>query len=481
MPEKLEWAGQFQIDKAEIFTSGGTKIPIDKNIIKITIYENMERAMITGECSFHDQASFSTIGPMTGQEFFKLIIKTPKLPNEKESTIDFSENVLHIYSLHKLNIGTSSEVVQFKFISGEYIKNNRLRISEKLEGSPDSIVHDMLGRVECRKDKYIESSADNKKILAPNIRPFNVIRMLVRQARSSRDVAPNFSFWESLKGYHFRSLDSCYLSPRIWHYVTKPKGSEAQSGGRRNLISELQTIDSYNMNWNNLVEDTRNGILASELLVHDITKKSYSTHLYNYLNSHQSERKVDGGYPIYSESPISEEGKQRISDIQGRIMLKPNATLPFGIRAGRDSQHLSKNGLSIYEPYAPEKWLQRRASQLNQFKKGLALTIMVPGNTVVSCGDMIKVTLPHQAEVKEVNAPKWDKFFSGSFLIKNIKHEFVLATFEHTMKMALYKDTVSQELPKNTESYEPQPDKTGELYTKLYDDEVVNQLEDFYL
>ena len=480
MAEKLEWAGQFQIEKANILTSAGTILPIEKNIISITIYEDMERPMITGECSFHDQASITTIGPLTGQEFFQLKLKTPKLPDGKDSTIDFSENVLHIYAVHKLNVGKGSEMVQFKFISGEYIKNNRLRISQKLEGSPDSIVKDMLGRVECRKDRYIETASDNKKILAPNIRPFSVIRMMARQARTARDNAPNFSFWESLKGYHFRSLDSCYLSGRRWHYVTKHPGYEAQRRGRRDLIAELQTIDTYSMNWNNLVDDTKNGILASELLVHDITKKSYSTHIYNYFNNHEFERKIDGGYPIYSQSPVNETEK-RISDVQGKIMLKPNSTLPFGIRAGRDSQHHTKNGLSIYEPYSPEKWLQRRSSQLTQLNKGLALTISVPGNTVVSCGDMIKVTLPHQAVVKESDAPKSDKVFSGSFLVKKIKHEFVVATFHHAMKMALYKDTISEELPVTTESYEPQPDKEGELYTDLYHDEIVNATEDYLL
>ena len=35
MAEKLEWAGQFQIDKANILTSAGTILPIEKNIISI--------------------------------------------------------------------------------------------------------------------------------------------------------------------------------------------------------------------------------------------------------------------------------------------------------------------------------------------------------------------------------------------------------------------------------------------------------------
>ena len=95
--EVLEYAGQFQYDKVTIITSSGAKFPIESgNIISLHLYEDIGRPFLTGNILFHNSGSISTIGPIIGQEYLELKLKTPALPNQKDTYIDYSEHRLHI-------------------------------------------------------------------------------------------------------------------------------------------------------------------------------------------------------------------------------------------------------------------------------------------------------------------------------------------------------------------------------------------------
>ena len=227
----------------------------------------------------------------------------------------------------------------------------------------------------------------------------------------------------------------------------------------------------YNMSNNNQMEDQMAGMLNSNLIVHDITKKSYTKHNYNYLNEYPqayTTEDLPASYPVYSRTPVNEEGT-RVSDISSTPMLMPNATLPFGA-AGRDSQHLSENGLSSYEPYSPQKWSQRRQSHMHQMYGTLGLNMMAHGNTVISCGDMVDVGLPHHAEIKATDGPKLDRINSGRYFIRRIKHTFTIASFTHEMNMTLYKNGLTKELAEVDDAYEPTPDNMGNIYNRFYDE-----------
>ncbi len=473
MPEKIEYAGQFQVELAEILSSEGKSVGIEPNLMSITLYEDVDRPWIEGECLLHDQAAISSITPLIGQEYFRLILKTPTLPGKIESTIDYSENVFHIYSVGKVNFGTGSESVTFNFISGEAIRNRRVLISEALNGSCDAIVSLMLDRVDSLKERWIEPSSGNKKIIAPNITPFEVITRMTKQAITKEPISsPNFLFWESFRGYHFRSLDSCFRRGSSWSYNVKPEAaSRSSTSGVENIMENLETVITYNMSNNNQMEDQMAGMLNSNLIVHDITKKSYTTHGYNYLNEYPqaySTANQDASYPVYSRTPVN-EGGNRISDISSTPMLMPNATLPFGSRAGRDSQHLTGSGLASYEPYSPQKWSQRRKSHMHQMYDSFGLNMMAHGNTVVSCGDMVDVEIPHHAEVKEDDGSHVDRINSGRYFIRRIKHTFTIASFTHEMNMTLYKNGLTKELCEVEGAYEPTPDNKGNIYNTFYD------------
>ena len=468
MPEVIEYAGQFQIEKAEIHSSEGKMVGIEPNILKLDLYEDIDSPWIRGECTLHNQASFSTITPLIGQEYFKLVLKTPTLPNKQESIIDYDATPFHIYSMGKTNFGTGSEAVTFQFVSGEAIKNGRILVSEKLEGSCTQIVYDMLDKVDCFKAKWIESSSENRKIIAPNISPFAVVTMMTKQAvTGSPSSTPNFLFWENFRGYHFRSLDSCFLEPRAWNYNVKPDGATQYADTRARVMDDLQTILSYNMGYNDQIMDQMSGMLCSDLIVHDITSKIFTEHRFNYFQQQSSDyTTVDQpmSFPLYNKTPVNEQGV-RIADSKSKLMLMPDTILPSDHTfARKDSQHYTKSGKPSFGPFSPEKWAQRRTSHMAQMDSAISLNMRVHGNTTISCGDMVNVSIPHQAQVKEKNASSEDKYHSGSYLIRRIKHTFTVGSYYHEMNMSLYKNALEEELLEVEDAYEPIPDNGGVTY-----------------
>ena len=228
MPEPgITSGGKFELDVAEIITSNGTVVPIIPNLLSITIYEDIELGAITGDLILHNSFSFSNIGPVIGQEYFRLKIKTSSITH-KEDIIDFTENVFHIYRVgSRIHSGKSTENLNLYFTTSEFMKNNRTRISKTLEGTYSEIVKKLLvDYLDCKKTPHIEPSSAVKKIVSPNLKPFDIIKIATREAITKEDNSPTFLFYETLDGkYHFRSLDSLYAQKSKWFYTTSVGGS----------------------------------------------------------------------------------------------------------------------------------------------------------------------------------------------------------------------------------------------------------------
>ena len=96
----LKAVGDFKLDKAEIVTSSGMVIDLSASILNITIFEDTGMTAVTGDILLQDSFALTSVGPIIGQEYLKLKIRTPSL-TEEEEIIDFTENVLHYQFFRK--------------------------------------------------------------------------------------------------------------------------------------------------------------------------------------------------------------------------------------------------------------------------------------------------------------------------------------------------------------------------------------------
>ena len=471
----LQKAGDFKIDSAKIITSAGTEIDISASIIIITFFEDTGTMALSGNILMFDTVNLASVGPLIGQEYLKLKIKTPSF-RDKSAIIDFTENVFLIHSIQsRENVGNNAQGYLLNFISSEVVKNQRTKVSQTLKGSYSNIVKNMLvNYVDSKKDLYIEPTSGNKKIISPNVRPFDVITMAMKEAISKQGKDPTYLFFETFKGYHFRSLASMYVQKPLFTYTTHVPGSiwGRNRPGVIDIMKDLQNVIDYEIISNSdTVVNYRTGVFASKLIIHDIFNKEYTTHTYNYLDNFNKEShiKSSGGrgaknHPVYSATPVERDGS-RVSDFPARTFVSSTSLKDTNLYT--DSTHTTSLNTYPYAAFNPHQWLQRRTSQLIQLEQGILINILVLGNTMLNSGDVVRLDIPYSGTQTTKNE-KHDRFFKGLFFVKRIRHDFdISAGNKHTMRMTLVKDSVEDRLS-DSGMPEPKSKKGPLLYEEFY-------------
>ncbi|MDP7367809.1 MAG: hypothetical protein QGH83_11195, partial [Candidatus Pacebacteria bacterium] len=116
MAEGLAGGGQFKIDVASILTSSGLEVNILPSIISITLYEDTELMTVSGNILMQDSGNLASIGPIIGQEYLKLKIRTPTFKDETV-IIDYTENAFVINALQgRSDIGNNVQGYLLSFV-----------------------------------------------------------------------------------------------------------------------------------------------------------------------------------------------------------------------------------------------------------------------------------------------------------------------------------------------------------------------------
>jgi hypothetical protein len=462
----LNAVGDFELSKAELITSSGMVIDLSASIINITIFEDTTMSSITGDILLQDSFGLTSVGPIIGQEYLKLQIKTPSL-TDKDQIIDFTENVFIVNSLEsRVEVGNSVTAYLLNFTSSEIVRNARTKVSRSLKGSYSEIVKVMLGEVECKKKMYIEPTAGSKRIVAPNIRPFDVIKMAMKQSISNFTTKSNYLFFETLKGYHFRSVQSMYAQPSTQTYTTFVSGSSVDKGGVTNIEKELANVIDFEIieNPNSIVNYT-GGTFASNLIVHDIFSKTYKKYKYgifdefrkeNHITQYHKKNKID--FPIYSHVFVDDQ-ERSVQDFPARTFVTSTSNL-----GDKDAENSTENNTFPFTPQNAQDWLQRRVSQKIQLEQGLLVNILTHGNTIVSAGDIVRLDLPFNSSFKTTDGQKNDRFYKGMFLVKRLRHDFDFGEKKHKTFLTLVKDSLEETLDGPEDNPEPKPKKSAGLF-----------------
>ena len=473
-------AGDFDLEVAKLKTSSGKVIDLSASIIAITIFEDTGMSAITGNILLQDSFALTSLGPIIGQEYLYLKISTPTLTHES-AVIDFTKNVFLVHSLeNRTDVGNNVQMYVLNFSTSEIMKNQRTKLSQTFKGAYSEIVTSILQDfVDCRKDIYSEPSSGNKKIIAPNIRPFDVIGIATKEAISRKFEEPTYMFFETMKGYHFRSLASMYAEGPVMKYTTYVSGGNIiQSGpckGSTDIIKDLGNVLDYEViaNTDTLINYTT-GTYASNLFVHDIFNKRFQKYGHDVFDSFPDERhiqslaaklhsRLDLDFPIYSDLVIEENGS-KISDFPARTYVMP--VTEHDTDEHSDAAHITSNNTYPFASYNPQNWVQRRNSQMMQLERGFVVNILTHGNTLINAGDIVELDLPYKAAIKTTKNEQSDRFYRGMFFIKRIRHDFDFTVAKHKTHLTLVKDSLEDLLDGPEDNWEPKPKKQGLLFNK---------------
>ena len=457
MSEKsLNYAGEFIIETCTILTLSGTSISLKDQFASVNIYESIFNNSITGDISFIDTNDLVANLPIVGQEKLALRLTVPSQNSkDRDVSIDYTETTL---SITKVNIVTdfneNTKVVVLSFTTPELLTNNRIRISQKYEGEPsvDMVQNILRNELNSKKEFYYEKTSNNFKMIAMNQRPFDFINKLSQRCLSSKyNYSPTFLFYETTKGFHFRTLDSMFNEDNpIMSYAEMIPNLK-----HNNALENMFNLLSYEFfSAPDILTSTRNGMYSSKLLLLDLHNKVSKTYDYNYLDDFDNNLHTDSKNQYSDNKPAlsqaTDDSGLRVSDNYDSVFHMQ--TIDRNVVDGLfNANHVEEDGTFIYNYNGTDQWLQRRKSRMSVLKTSFGAKITVPGNPTTQVGDLIHLEL----SAKHSNT---NQYMTGRYLATLLRHNFVRGDGVHryTQYIECRKDSLASELPSNGVAYSDQ-------------------------
>jgi len=452
---ELRYAGEYIVDVCELHTVSGAVTDMSEQFATISIFEDIFSTSITGTISFVDTNNLLTNLPIIGQEKLKLKLTTPNGDDisNRLSSIDFTDSPLYVYKVvSKTQVNDNTSAFTLAFTTAEAIRANRIRVSQSFEGEPSE---DMIQKIlrdpeilNSKKEFYYELTSNNYKFVAPSMRPMDFINAIARRSLSKEyNNAPTFLFYETIKGYYFRTIDSMMdrKNPRfIYRELTPNTIPEGET--RPNAAINLTNILNYEvLPTTDVMMNMRKGMYASKLTMIDLVNKTVENFEYNYFDDFQEDKHADA-YNAYASqnSPLASEARD---DFQNRLSDYSEAAV-FMQAVDRDSPNglFSARYEGGYDYTGTDIWLQRRKGRFSSLDSAITLRVEVPGNTTLQAGDLIGIEMRNQGILAE---DKKDPYFSGRYLVRKLRHEFTKAEGvpKHTVYLECVRDTIKQPYP----------------------------------
>ena len=455
MSGNYEYAGQFVADKVKLFASSGTVVDITKLVTALNLYEDLYKACITGDITIVDTNNVIMEAPIIGQEFLGFKITTPGID---EFALDYST---HVFTVTKINSRVPARpgvmVYNLAFSSPEGLRNERTRVSKSYTDSIDGIVEDVLSSakyINTKKTLFMEETKGIKKMVVPYLHPHKLINQLKMEAISKKHDSPHYMFYENTLGVHFRTLDSMYAQKSIADFHAGDMGGEVSLEEELKRVLQFQIVGS-----NDMLINVVTGMLASNVLTHDIYRKEYKHEDFEYLSDfHENNRAhyddMNKDNPIYNDVPIDEFDNTVSEFTDAKRYFHPTST----IINNSDAQHYAE-GNNPYTANNISKTIMSRKSKLAELTQGVSVLLRVHGTTQLNVGAMVNFNLPitgakHSGEDN-------DKYLSGKYIIKSLRHMFEFTEKRHSCAMTLVKDSISSELPMNDLAIEPKAESRG--------------------
>jgi len=127
----------------------------------------------------------------------------------------------------------------------------------------------------------------------------------------------------------------------------------------------------------------------------------------------------------------------------------------LGIDPDREISTAEENENKDYMSNRADKWLLQRQQRMHELGRGMTINMSVHGNTTLTAGQVIKVSLPVFG-VDHENT-KISKHQSGLYLVNKLRHTFNPPTRTHTVSLQATKDSYPIEFESKASGKEPKP------------------------
>ena len=444
MAERL--SRQYKIKKLEIELIGGDKKDIRDLVADFEYHEAIESPFIRCDFTILDAVDFNKA--LQGGEKISVEIETD---SSKGQPMKFTNKVWKIGSIIKSERG---QMYILHTVSPEMFENELNKVFEAF-GPESNKDKPNIPRFIC--EKYLkakdsgklksENFEDHSKItfISPSWKPVDAIAYLsdkVTRKGSSKGSATQsgYLFFENKRGFQFRSIDGLAegnASKGEWKYTYIQQGSAPKDNGYY-VIESIQYPDKVDH-----LKSMRLGTYKSIAIGISISEPTN-----NRLTDSGTSGKTAPGGTIYPPKIITfQEVFKKASKIEKlppykvpdyidkasptrqkiRILPGLKNQQELGKKEGTDAD----NDTMAVAEYAAARYNLLRTIQL---------TIVIPGNSALTVGDIINLSIP--ASQQEDKRVKEDAKFSGRYLIAALSHTFKMEGV--TTKLILIRDSIKE-------------------------------------
>ncbi len=344
-------------------------------------------------------------------------------------------------------------------ISEEGLRNEGIRVNTIIKGNTSAQVTELLStKLNIPEGKIdAEKSATSIKILPTKKTPFALIRSLQSKTVSERtgkigasgssssktgtgdssggvktqtDInqeaaekatgTAGYLFFQTRKGHVFRSIDSLTSSDE--EFNGKPsvnledpfflqRASTAEGDETRKRIQEINFGSELN-----LMKKMREGAYSSICCFLNINTGEYEEQLYS-LGTMWNNMAHMG-----SQTDLP-KGQKDLSNYPSRVMssIVNHETHYMGSKVASNEDKHGGDGDNSYPDWQKQYLTQGIARLGILFNQELSISLT--GHLELCAGDKVEVRIPNQKPDDEMR-PVWDPTHSGTYLIKNLNHQF---------------------------------------------------------
>ena len=412
-----------------------------------------------------DAQDIRTILPITGLERLQLKFSTPGLPGF--NAVANEGHPFYIYAIDMVKQDMDSPRMQMYdilFCSKEAYYNDMRKVSKAYTGRLEDAVEDIFTNrkyLNSTKQLFIEPTKTNTKIVIPNLKPMDAIRMIANSCISGLYQNAGYLFFENNVGYHFRSYESllavggAIARPSKWKYQPqiqniradeKPGqlGGKTPAPGTKDVILDLHSVHSWQFEKPvDMLQNFKAGAYANRMIQYDPFYKLIATNDYDYdedfskhfHTEHSDGYKTQNKQPLPlakfddTDRPLSEEPLQR-------VMLRSNTSKVH------DKKEFASHLMTT----------QKRVSQ-HQFMKKNILSIIAPGNSMIHAGDIITFDMPLFRPIGDNLPAKSSPQYAGRYLVIAVEHTIAIGGGKYEILIKAVKDSVRKAFQTETDSF----------------------------
>ena len=449
----LDRVGKYNLNELTIISYRQDKeesapkfIDIKGITLTMSINEDIFHNNLQGVVTVYDMQDIRSLLPLTGLERLSLSFNTPGF-----SGYDFTEDngtPFQIYKVDRIKRDRENDkgqLYKIYFCSPEMYNNQISTVSRAYSGPVEKAVEDILrskNYLDSKKDLFIEDTKTNAKYVVPSLKPFGCINYLSSQAISGKYNNAGYLFYETARGFHFRSLESMLAMggsvgrPTRWNFNTKIVNiQDTQKEEIKNIPRRMETIIHYEFYKPvDILSNLVNGFYANQVIAHDAFNKTLTTTNFNYKDNYSKNFHLETTGDEQDEfkmiMPIAD-----LNDTGNALYEKPEQkkmVVTETSKVHNDYEFTSTSGT-----------LGKRISQKHGYTN-MNMSMLVYGNTSLNAGDIINFSSPLLQPGEDIIP---SPYTTGRYLIMSLKHTISVETNTHEMVLRCFKDSVRTPYP----------------------------------